>query len=119
MGLDLSISLLVLSANTKSKVFFSCRTESAAALEKTFGGKGYVRAFSKFLSTKALRSSASTDLVACMLPACCQHVASMLPASTCRAMLPTYCQHIQSNVANMLPACAEHMQSMSRACAEY
>ena len=45
----------------------SCRTESAAALEKTFYTEGRdVRLFSKFLSIKALKNITNTDLVAAM-----------------------------------------------------
>ena len=65
---------------------FSCRTESAAALETTF--RTYVRPFSKCLSIKSLKNSASTDLVGGMWPAYGQHVASM-----------------SKHVASILPTC--------------
>ena len=63
-------------------IILSYRTESAAALEKTFlGGRGMdVGDASNILSTKVLKNSADTDLVTGMLPVHYQHVTSMLPA---------------------------------------
>ena len=77
---------------------FSCRTESAAALAKTFP-EADVWDVSKFLSTCTLMKSVGDQHVVSMLPACCLHVANKLPAC---------CQH----VASMLLACCQHVASL-------
>ena len=83
-------------------IIFSCRTESAAALAKTFWkglGWGLLGDVSKFLSTCTLMNSVGDQHVVSMLPACCLHVANKLPAC---------CQH----VASMLSACCQHVASL-------
>ena len=123
---DYSISLKMWCFSSLKKTFcvFSCRTESAAALEKTFlggTGRGVLRDVSKFLSTCTLKNSVGDQHVVSMLPACCLHVASMLPVC-CQhdaSMLPVCCQLVASRllaccqyVARILLACCQHVDSM-------
>ena len=81
---------------------FSCRTESAAALAKTFWrgpGWGLLGDVSKCLTTCTLKNSVGDQHVVSMLPVCCQHVVCMLLAC---------CQY----VASMLLACCQHVASL-------
>ena len=72
---------------------------SPSSSKKTFHGD-FHPPFSKSSSIKALKNIESTDVVTCMLSACCQFFASMLPAC---------CQRI----ASIWRACAELWKSIS------
>ena len=74
---------------------FSCRTEFAAALEKTFWEGVLVRVIAKFLGTETLKNSASTDLVSSMLSAYAEHAQSMRRAYTEQAQ--SNCRELQIN----------------------
>ena len=124
-----------ISRNKKLSVF-SCRTESAAALAKTFlrgPGGGLLGDVSKFLSTCTLMNSVGGQHVVSILPACCLHVANKLPAccqhvasmlsACCQqiiSMLPVSSKHIVpgccQHVASMLPVCCQHVVSMLPVC---